>query len=356
MENPQVIPKNTTVCVTGATGFIASHLIVMLLKDGYKVRGTVRSTKDTSKYQHLLEASKDDPESLQFFEADLNTSGSFDVAVSGCDFVMHTASPYIINVKDPQKDLVDPALKGTLTVLESCMKEPKVKKVVLTSSLAAITDSPINGKVYSEEDWNKESSLTRNPYYYSKVLAEEAAWNFMKEKKPSFELVVINPFMVIGPELTKAGSVNTSNQILVDIFGGKFPAIMALGWGFVDVRDVAQAHILAMTNPKASGRHLTACVSFTMEALVSKLHTKYPEYHLPSLKLNGCIGTSLVKISSHFQESGVGSYLRTNIGRIITFDNSKVKGLGLNFTDFDITLFDTVDDLIAKGHISKTKK
>jgi dihydroflavonol-4-reductase len=131
-------------------------------------------------------------ENLELVKADLTTDGAFDAIIKDVEYVLHIASPFIMEVKDPQKDLVDPAVKGTLAVLNACEKSGTVKKVVITSSIAAITDSPNPKVTYTELDWNKDSSLTRNPYYYSKRMAEETAWNFMKEKSPKFTLATIN--------------------------------------------------------------------------------------------------------------------------------------------------------------------
>lgn len=236
---------NKPICITGASGFIASYLIRELLDCGYNVRGTVRGLTEGNKYEYLTSL-PGAAERLELVQAELLTEGSYDEAVAGSEYVMHTASPYFLDVKEPQHDLVDPALKGTLNVLQACVKAGSVKRVVLTSSVAAVFDGPITGHVYTEKDWNKTSSLKRNPYFYSKTLAERSAWDFVEKEKPSFELVVVNPGAVIGPSLVPA--LNTSNQILCDILTGTYPMIISLSWGFVDVRDVAHAHVLAMEN------------------------------------------------------------------------------------------------------------
>jgi len=209
---------------------------------------------------------------LSFYSANLIEDGSFDEAVKDATYVIHTASPYSLSSSDPQKELVDPAIKGTLSVLESCSKTA-VKRVVLTSSIAAITDSPDNEHIYTENDWNEQSSLSRNPYYYSKKIAEEKAWSFMKEKNPKFSLVVMNPFLITGPELNPE-SLNTTTEMFVNIFNGKFPGIFSLGWGFVDVRDVAKAHVLAMKKEDAEGRHLLCNQTIMMEDCVERLRKK----------------------------------------------------------------------------------
>ena len=169
-----------TVVVTGATGFVASHVVKMLLEQGYTVRGTVRSLEKKEKFAHLKALPGAD-ERLQLFAANLTDAGSFDEAVSGSDYVIHVASPYAMVVKDPQKDLVEPAVQGVQTVFESALKAKGVRRIVVTSSMAAITDSPKPKHTYTEEDWNEESNLGRNPYYYSKKLAEKRAWKLAEE-------------------------------------------------------------------------------------------------------------------------------------------------------------------------------
>ena len=311
-----------SVLVTGATGFIASHAIERLLAQGHTVKGTVRDPKAASKNAHLL-VMPGAKERLTLVAADLNDTDPFSAHVMDVDTIMHMASPYVINVKDPQRDLVDPAVNGTVSMLKAAAKSKTVKRVVLTSSVAAITDQP-DGRVLTEADWNTQSSLTRNAYYYSKTLAERAAWDFMKREKPAFDLVVINPFLVVGPSHTNA--INSSNQILVDIINGQYPAILALDWGVVDVRDVADAHIAAMENTNANGRYITASANMDMAVLVALMkaaglgHTK-----IPKINLTGMFGTSLMMLISYTQPQGVGSYLRTHLGRHPRFDNSKSK-------------------------------
>lgn len=339
------------VCVTGASGFVAAHLVAALLQDGYRVRGTVRSLAIPEKYRYLTELPGAD-ERLELVEAELLTEGSYDEAVAGCGAVFHTASPYVINVKDPQKDLVDPAVKGTLNVLGSCRKAGGVARVILTSSMAAITDEPRDDHVFTEEDWNEASSLKRNPYYYSKVLAEKAAWDFSEEDGVGFELVVINPFMIIGPSLSPG--LNSSNKILVDLLTGTYPGILSLNWGFVDVRDVARAHIRALETPKAKGRYLCAGEVLTMKELVDHLRDigAGEGRKLPSMGLSSGFSTGLVKMLSYAQPRGVGSYLRSHLGKTMRYDNSKIREeLGQTFISARDSASATIADLEKWGHL-----
>jgi nucleoside-diphosphate-sugar epimerase len=238
--------------VTGASGYVASHLIDHLLSKGFRVRGTVRSVADPTKVSHLTSRFP----TLELFEADLLVPGTFDSAVEGCDYVFHTASPFQLVVEDPQRDLVDPALKGTQNVLSSVRKyKDAIKRVVVTSSVAAIVDKPREGHVFTEEDWNLVSTVDFEPYRFSKRIAEEEAWNFAKETGVS--LVTVNPSLVLGPPLSSR--VDSFSVGLVKGFlEGKFKesGAKASCFGCVDVRDVAAAHFKVATIPEAKGRYM----------------------------------------------------------------------------------------------------
>jgi len=338
------------VAVTGATGFIASHLVKLLLERGYRVRGTVRNPDKAADVAHLR-ALPGAAERLELHAADLLTAGAFDAVVAGCRAVFHTASPYVLDAKDPQRDLVDPAVEGTRNVLGACARAASVTRVVLTSSMAAITDEPGGEHVLTEADWNTRSTLTRNPYYLSKTQAERAAWTFVEEARPGFDLVVINPFLVIGPSL--APGLNTSNQVFVDLLAGTYPAIMNLTWGFVDVRDVASAHVLALEQRAATGRYICAASTIAMRALVTLLRERgQGGDKLPRRGLDCALGDGLVKLSSYAQPRGVGSYLRTHVGRVPRYDNGKIqRDLGLTFRDVPTTILETIADLRRWGHL-----
>ncbi len=340
------------ICVTGASGFIASHIVKDLLAHGYRVRGTVRDASRRDKYDYL-HALPGAAERLELVSADLLAPESFAAAVAGCEYVLHTASPYVLDVKDPQRDLVEPAVNGTRAVLAACKNAGDVKRVVVTSSMAAVTDEPDSERVLTEADWNECSSLTRNPYYYSKTLAEREAWRFQQDEAPAFDLVVINPFLVIGPSLTP--SLNTSNQLFVDMLTGKYPGIMNITWGMVDVRDVARAHRLAFERESASGRYLCANTTISMRALADLLREQgYGSYSLPKLGMDCSAGDLMVRLSSYFYPKGTGSYLRTHVGRTPRFDHGKIRReLDLEFTPLADSIRDTVDDLQRWGHLQE---
>jgi dihydroflavonol-4-reductase len=341
---------NRIATITGLTGFIAAHTAALLLARGYDVRGTVRSVSKVTENAMIM-ALPGASERLELFEADLLSEGAFDAAVLGAACVFHMASPYSLEFKNAQRDLVDPAVRGTLNVLRACARAPTVKRVVLTSSMAAVTDEP-DGRVLTEADWNTKSSLTRNPYYFSKSEAERAAWDFMEREKPSFDLVVINPFLVIGPSLTPG--LNTSNQIIVEALTGVFPAIMQLNWGMVDVRDVALAHVLAAETPAAKGRYLCAAENITMRQLIDILKPlAQPADKLPTRSIDFWLGSFIGRFFAFTQPPGAASYMKTHLGRMVRFDTAKIqRELGLSYRRIDATLGETVADLRSWKHLA----
>lgn len=342
------------ILVTGANGFIASQIVRLLLEQGYRVRGTVR---DPAKDQHLgaMAAAMGAGSRLELAPADLLAEGSFDAPARDCQLVLHTASPYVITPKDPRRDLVEPAELGTLNVLRSA-KQAGVKRVVLTSSVAAMTDEP-DGSTVDEKSWNTKSTLKRNPYYYSKARAERVAWDYVEKERPGFKLVVVNPFLVIGPSLVP--SLNTSNQIFADLLTGKYPGMVSLSWGVVDVRDVALAHLLALTTPKAKGRYLCASGVVTMREVVGILLERGYGARFPKLaktgkrSLDNAFGNLVVRLGSYFQPRGTGTYLRTHVGRKLVIDNALIRrDLGMTFRGIPQSLVDMVEDLVRWGHVA----
>ncbi|CAN1316678.1 Phenylacetaldehyde reductase [Linum perenne] len=268
--------KGKVVCVTGASGYIASWLVKLLLQGGYTVKATVRDPNNPKKTQHLL-ALDGAKERLNLFKADLLDEGSFDNVVEGCEGVFHTASP----ICSLQAELVDPAVKGTLNVLRSCAKVPSIKRVVITSSMAAVA---FNGRtlapdVVVDETWFSDADFCRKSklwYMLAKTLAEELAWKFSKEN--GIDIVTLNPGLVIGPLLQP--TLNTSAESILNLVKGaeKYPNTT---YRWVDVRDVAYAHIYALENPSASGRYcLVGAVVHASEA-VNILHDLFPDLIIP---------------------------------------------------------------------------
>ncbi|KAJ8574465.1 hypothetical protein K7X08_026270 [Anisodus acutangulus] len=269
-----------TVCLTGASGYIASWLVKFLLQRGYTVKATVRDPNDSKKTDHLtsLDGAK---ERLHLFKANLLEEGAFDAVVDGCEGVFHTASPFYHGVKDPQAEMIDPALKGTLNVLGSVAKTPSVRRVVLTSSIAAVAfnGKPRTPEVVVDETWWSDPDFCRESqlwYVLSKTLAEDAAWKFVKEK--AFDMVTINPAMVIGSLLQP--TLNTSCAAILQLLNGA-ETYQNATFAWVNVKDVALAHVLAFENPSANGRYLMVESVAHYSELVKILRELYPTMKLP---------------------------------------------------------------------------
>lgn len=328
------------VCVTGGSGFIGSQVVRDLLQAGHEVRTTVRDPSRAP--EGLVDLGPD------IVSADLGDPESFRPAFSGCEYVIHTASPYVLNVEDPQRDLIDPSVSGTLAVLNAAVANPSVKRVVLTSSFAAVTEEPEG--TFDERMWNERSSVDRNPYYFSKTAAERSAWGFARSQS-QFNLVVINPSVVLGPSLVP--SVNTSNSLLVGLLRGQYPGILDLDYAIVDVRDVAKAHRLAMESPTASGRYLCTAEVWSQRRLVdwirgANLGLGKP----PRMGLDNPLGRFITRSAARFQTPGSRDYLLTHLGRHPRVNTEKIRTeLGMTFRPAGETLIDTFADLHRWGHL-----
>ena len=233
------IDKTKAVLVTGANGYVASWLVKKLLEEGVTVHAAVRNSEDEEKMKHLLKMGEESKGIIKFFESDLLKPGSYDDAIKGCELVYHTASPFTTNFKDPQKELIDPAVKGTENVLSAANKEESVKRVIVTSSCAAIYTDCIDtvnapeGKL-TEDVWNETASLDYQPYSYSKTLAERKAWEMQKAQN-RWDLVTINMSLVLGPAYNIQHVTSESINILKMLGSGEMKmGAPKLGAGIVD--------------------------------------------------------------------------------------------------------------------------
>jgi dihydroflavonol-4-reductase len=281
----RTIDTQKPVLVTGATGYVAGWIIKTLLDKGLTVHAAVRNPNDEKKLSHLREMAQQSTGNIRFFKADLLQAGSFQDAMQDCELVYHTASPFILNVSDVYRDLIDPAQKGTRNVLEQANQTPSVKRVVLTSSCAAIYGDNQDVKntpkgVFTEEVWNTTSSAAHNPYSYSKTLAEKEAWD-IAGKQSRWDLVVINPSLVMGPALNPQVNTSESFRILKQMADGtlKGGVPKAFGIGVVDVREVAFAHYQAGFLPQAKGRHIVSGHDTTFFEMAQTLVPKYGATH-----------------------------------------------------------------------------
>lgn len=343
------IDKNKPVLVTGAGGYVASWIVKQLLDQGYTVRGTVRHLDAKDRYQHLERAAA--PGSFQPVAADLLVKGSFDAAAQGCEVVIHTASPFLgVGVEDPHRQLIEPALEGTLNVLDAVQKADSVKKVVLTSSVAAICGDNADLQrtprgIFTEADWNESSSARHQPYPYSKTLAERAAWT-VAQGQDRWRLVTINPGFVMGPSLSPRVD-STSIATLRDFLRGRFAwGVPALAFGVVDVRDVAAAHLAAAFRADAEGRHIVVGEGGSLLGIAQAIERHFPgRYKLPK--------RTLPKVLAYVAGPGFGltwRFIARNIGLPVAFDNTKSQTrLGLRYIPFSQTIQDHVEQLLADG-------
>ncbi|XP_042445718.1 phenylacetaldehyde reductase-like isoform X1 [Zingiber officinale] len=304
------------VCVTGGSGYIASWLVKLLLQRGY----TVRDLDDPKKTEHLR-ALDGAAERLHLFKANILEENSFDAGIEGCDGVFHTASSFYQAVTDPQAELLGPAVKGILNVLASC-KKVSIKRVVVTSSMAAVeyNGRPRTPDVVVDDTWFSSPEICEQDkqwYVLSKTLAEDAAWKFAKEN--AIDIVTINPAMVIGPLLLP--TLNTSAVAILNLINGSTSYPNA-SFGWVNVKDVAMAHILAFEVPSASGRYCLVERVVHYSELVRIIRELYPSLPVPEKCADDKPFVPIYQVSKE-----------------------KYKSLGLDYTPIETSIKETIESL-----------
>lgn len=347
------IDKTKPVLVTGANGYVASWLVKKLLDEGITVHAAVRNPENEAKVGHLTKAAANAKGTLKFFKADLLTPGAYKEAMEGCELVFHTASPFITDVKNAQKELIEPALNGTKNVLETAKEVASVKRVVLTSSVAAMYSDAIDTinapkGMLTEEVWNTTASIDYQPYSYSKTLAEKKAWE-IAESQNKWDLVVINPSFVLGPPMNaKQTTSETLNALKMLGNGTMKMGVPKVGLGIVDVRDVADAHFKAGFTPNANGRYITAAHNSDFLEMGTVLLPKYgdkfplPKRAIPKWLIM-LIGPIVNKLFSR-------KYLKNNVDIPWKADNSKIKkDLGMTFRPLKETMEDSFQVMIDEG-------
>jgi len=282
----------STILVTGGSGFIGSQLILQLLAAGHQVRTTVRSLKREGDVRAMLKVgggASEDSGRLSFFEADLESDAGWPEAVAGCEYVHHVASPFPSSVPKNEDELIVPAREGALRVLRAS-RDAGVKRVVLTSSFAAIGyGQKEQAAPFNETNWTDPNGDDVLPYVKSKTLAERAAWDFIAREGGSMELSVVNPVGVFGPVL--GPDYSTSILIVQRMMDGAIPGCPQIHFGVVDVRDVADLHIRAMSQPAAKGERFLAVagdfmsmldIAKVLKARMGALAKKVPARQLPN--------------------------------------------------------------------------
>jgi nucleoside-diphosphate-sugar epimerase len=261
----------STVLVTGGSGFIGSHAILQLLAAGHDVRTTVRSLQREAEVRAMLKQGGADPKDrLSFCAADLENDAGWVDAARGCEYVLHVASPFPQNIPEHEDELIVPAREGALRVLRAS-RDAGVKRVVLTSSFAAIGyGHKPQSTPFTEKDWTDPTGDGVSAYVKSKTLAERAAWEFIAKQGGALELSVVNPVAVFGPVL--GPDYSTSIVLVQRLMDGALPGSPRIYFGVVDVRDVADLHIRAMTSSAAKGeRFLAAAGDFMSIAEIAKV-------------------------------------------------------------------------------------
>lgn len=240
------------VLVTGGTGFLGAHCVIQLLAAGHEVRATVRDLRREDALRAMLRqgGAGDGANNVALFAADLTADAGWKQAVTDCDYVLHVASPFPGRVPKDENELIRPARGGALRVLRAA-RDANVRRVVLTSSFAAIGYGKARAGTFTETDWTDPHDPTIQPYQKSKTLAERAAWAFMRDEGGSLELAVIDPTGILGPVL--GPDLSTSIHLIKRMLEGSTPGCPDLWFGIVDVRDAADLHVRAMTNPGAAG-------------------------------------------------------------------------------------------------------
>ncbi|KAI0082031.1 D-lactaldehyde dehydrogenase [Panus rudis PR-1116 ss-1] len=279
------VQSGSKVLVTGANGFVAVWLVRKLLQDGYYVRGTIRSPTKGDYLKKLFRAFEDRLELVVI--PDFLKDGAFDDAVKDVDAIEHTASPYTIAIDDPA-DVIEPAVKGTLGVLHSVLKHGnKVKRVVITSSTGAVFHPVDKHTVFTENDWNYpaidevkakgKDAPGFSKYFASKTMAERAAFDFYDRIKTSvdWDMITIEPPYIFGPIMNEVSDVSSANTSLIELYhtllkSAKTPdELKTMGHAWIDVRDVALAHVRAIQRPEAEGRVIISAGSFIWQEIVN---------------------------------------------------------------------------------------
>lgn len=338
------------VAVTGASGYVAGWVVRELLARGHHVCGTVRDPSREDKVGHLRALADELPGTLELFSADLMKPGSFREAFAGCEVVLHTASPFTLSGGDPEKDLVEPALEGTRNALADASATESVRRVVLTSSVAAVfgdaKECQTRGGLLDESHWNETSRLDHMPYPYSKTVAEREAWR-IAEAQDQWDLVVLNPGFVMGPSLSTRVD-GTSVEYMINMATGKMPAMWDFETPWVDVREVAFAHAEATERSEASGRHILSCGEVPMLTVGRWIAEDHPgRFKPPTRRIPKWVAYLAAPLFGFTFE-----YVRVNVGFEVRMDHGKSeRELGVTYRPLRETVNDHLEQLVRDGLI-----
>ncbi len=310
------------VLVTGGSGFIGAYCILELLQMGYRVRTTVRSLSRENDVRAMLKTGgMDAGDKLSFAAADLTADAGWSEAVKDCKYVLHVASPFPSDTPKHEDELIVPARDGTLRVLKAA-RDAGVSRVVLTSSFAAIGyGHPLTPEPFDETAWTDINGPDVGAYGKSKTLAERAAWDFIASQNGALELSVVNPVGVLGPVL--GHDFSTSIQLIQRLLDGSVPRLPRVSYGLVDVRDVADLHVRAMTNPAAKGERFIAsagdAISAKEVALALKSRLGDKASRVPTQEMPDWLIRALALVNPPLRQ------IVPNLGRVRHMTNAKAK-------------------------------
>lgn len=332
------------VLVTGAGSYIGLQIVLQLLEEGYPVRGTIRDLRREPHLREVLSRHTSAGDCLELFQADLTADSGWDAAFEGVDYVMHVASPFRVVSKKDEDELIIPAVEGTRRVLRFAA-DARARRVVLTSSMAAVMSGyRDNGRRFDESDWT-EITPELDPYTKSKTLAEQAAWDFIRQLPPerSLELTVINPTFVFGPFLDETFD-GSSTILLKNLLKRAYPANPAFDFGVVDVRDVAQAHLAAMITPEAAGQRF-CCQAGTlwMHEIAEILNKNFAARGYPVRTAR--LPDIAVRVTALF-DPNIRALIGT-LGKRNHIDSSKIRAmLNWNPRPIEQTIVETAESMI----------
>tara|TARA_B100000287_G_scaffold347321_1_gene335159 strand:+ start:2133 stop:3152 length:1020 start_codon:yes stop_codon:yes gene_type:complete len=331
------------VLVTGASGYIGSHIVANLLSKGKVVRATVRDASDPERVDHLKNMEIAKGGSLEIIEMNLLDSESVHKAVYGCKEVIHTAAVVVLKSKKPQEKIVDPSVVGTQNVLDAIDSSETVECLVHTSSTAAIRPQRWeDGQTLTTDTWAEDANIEDNPYGLAKFSAERLVRNWHSTNKNGPRMVTINPCVVLGPPLSKR-HLRGSPSFIMMLLRREIPFVIPMHISIVDVRDVAEAHVRALSRGDSGGRYLVVSGQMWWKEVAMAIKKGNPTMKIPTKQ----IPYFLSLVVSIFHPRVSLSWARMHLGKRLYWDASPAeKDLGMEWRSPEESLLDTIPPIL----------